>query len=281
MGSSLASDEQPAHHVKIRTFAAGKFHVTRGQFAAFVTDSGYDTGKSCFTFEEKSWQKRKNRDWRKPGFEQDDHHPAVCISWHDAKAYTDWLAKKTGKSYRLLSEAEWEYAARATTLTTRYWGDQINQACSYANGMDTTGKDKIPGVFWAAADCRDGFAYTSPVGQFTPNAFGLYDMLGNAWQWVEDNYAENYQDSPTDGSALTGDIRQAHVMRGGAWSGMPDVLRSSKRNKYDPSGRFSFVGFRVASDIEKSIAVHPEAKPDSSLIQNDKQKIQIRNSKLQ
>lgn len=254
MGSVNAEDEKPVHHVATGAFAIGKYHVTRGQFAAFLKDTGYVAGKSCFTFEEKGWQRRADRNWLQPGFKQEDDHPAVCINWHDAKAYTAWLAKKTGKPYRLLSESEWEYAARGGTVTSHYWDNSSVQACAYANAMDETGK-KVPGVYWAAQACSDGYAYTSPVGQFAANAFGLYDMLGNAWQWVEDSYVATYQDAPNDGSAFTDEIDKPHVMRGGAWSGMPEVIRADKRNKYNPNGRFNFVGFRVARDTNANKAL--------------------------
>lgn len=251
MGSTLNEDEGPVHQVETGDLVVGKYHVTRGQYAAFVKDTEYDTGKSCFTFEHDGWQKRTPLNWRNPGFKQDDNHPAVCLSWYDAKAYTEWLTKKTGKAYRLLSEAEWEYAARAGTTTSRYWGDAPDQACEYANVSDLSAKVFIPGISWAVHDCSDGAIYTSAAGNYKPNAFGLYDMLGNAWQWVEDCYVANYQDAASDGTPRQEKQCLQRVMRGGSWSGMPDVVRAAKRNKYSPEGRFNFVGFRVARDKNK------------------------------
>ena len=249
MGSDQAENETPAHKVEISGFAIGKFPVTRGEFALFAKDSGYDTGKTCFTFEDGKWQKRNPRNWRAPGFPQTDEHPAVCINWNDAQAYTAWLSNKTGKTYRLLTEAEWEYAARAGTTAQHYWGDSADQACEYANVADLTAKLFTEGISWETHQCSDGSIYTSPVGKFQPNAFGLYDMLGNAWQWTADCYDENYQQATKDGTVRTTNACIRRTMRGGAWSGSPAVVRSAKRNQYNPEGRFNFIGFRIARDL--------------------------------
>lgn len=121
--------ESPQHRVSVRSFAAGKFEISRGQFAAFVAASGHNAGNECFTFEGGEGEKRSGRNWQNPGYSQADSYPAVCVSWDDAKAYVAWLSRKTSKTYRLLSEAEWEYAARAGTTTARYWGESPDQAC--------------------------------------------------------------------------------------------------------------------------------------------------------
>ena len=178
-------NEGPQHRVTIaKPFAVAKFHVTRDQFATFVDETGFAPETSCWIFENpNSLVHRKDRSWRNPGFAQDGTHPAVCLSWDDAKRYVAWLSAKTGKNYRLLTEAEWEYAARAGSTTQYSYGNDAKDICRYGNGLDQTGKREIAGYpSWMTFSCSDGYAYTSPVGSFAPNAFGLYDMHGNAWQ---------------------------------------------------------------------------------------------------
>ena len=166
-------------------FAVGKYEVTRGQFAAFVQATGHDTSKGCWEWTGE-WKQNASNSWRSPGFGQTDRDPVVCVSWEDAKTYVAWLSERTGHQYRLPSEAEWEFAARAKTTTMRPWGDdRDNKAgCAYANGADLTAKEKFSD--WRTMDCRDGQVYTAPVGSYSANGFGLHDMIGNAWEWVED-----------------------------------------------------------------------------------------------
>src|SRR5262249_449287 len=143
----------------------------------------------------------------------------INLSWNDARQYVAWLSRKSGKSYRLLTEAEWEYAARAGTTTRFSWGNTESDLCGYANGADLTAKDK--NASWAAS-CRDGHVNTAPVGSFKPNPFGLHDMHGNVWEWVEDNWHPHYQGAPTDGSVWQGGDSSLRVQRGGSWSNYPD-----------------------------------------------------------
>jgi formylglycine-generating enzyme required for sulfatase activity len=175
----------------------------------------------------------------------------VCVSWNDAQAYLAWLNEKSpGKGFRLPSEAEWEYAARAGQGATRYpWGDDLSYSmiCDFANGMDTTGKAQVPGVTWTAASCSDGHAYTAPAGSLKANAFGLHDMHGNVWEWVQDVWRENYQGAPSDGSAwLTGGDQARRVLRGGAWNYYPRDLRSANRFRFAPDFRYINAGMRIA-----------------------------------
>ena len=238
--------EGPIHRVNVPAFALGRTHVTRGQFAAFVNETGYDAGQECVTFEGGKIEKRSGRNWRDPGYRQADGHAVVCVNWNDAKAYVDWLSRKTGKRYRLPTEAEWEYAARAGTTTARYWGESPDYACGYANVMDSTGKRTVPGVTWEAHNCDDGHAYTAPAGSFKPNAFGLYDMMGNAWQWLEDCPRDNYNSAPTDGSAWAGCGSDRRVLRGGSWSSRPKLARSAARFWFTAAARGNDFGFRPA-----------------------------------
>jgi sulfatase modifying factor 1 len=239
-------DEGPVHSVNIPAFAMGRTEITRGQFAAFVNDTNYSTGDQCWTLEDGKYKERSGRNWREPGFPQDDNHPVVCIDWNDAKAYAEWISKKAGKQYRLPTEAEWEYAARGNTSTARYWGHNPDEACAYANGADKTAQAQIIGASsWSIHNCTDGFAYTAPVGSLKPNAFGLNNMLGNVWNWTEDSYHNSYNGAPTDGSAWQGDGSK-RVLRGGSWNNSPRNVRAAARNMDKPELRFSIFGFRVA-----------------------------------
>lgn len=244
-------DEGPQHWVTIaKPLAVARFDVTVDQFGAFVAETGYDAVSKCFTYEHGGVEIRPGRSWRNPGFEQSGLHPAVCLSWNDAKAYLAWLSDKTGKRYRLLSEAEWEYAARAGSTTLFSFGNDAKDLCRFGNGGDQSlkksgwGHEKAP-----FAPCDDGHLYTAAVGSFLPNQFGLYDMHGNASEWVEDCYSDNYTGAKTDGSAsITGDCAR-RVTRGGAWLTYPVQLRSAARYKQDVDGRNSIVGFRVARTL--------------------------------
>jgi sulfatase modifying factor 1 len=244
-----ADDEGPVHVVKVAAFALGKTEITRGQFAAFVNATNYSTGDKCWTLEDGKYKDRSGHNWRNPGFPQNDQHPVSCINWNDADAYAKWLSNKTGKIYRLPTEAEWEYAARGNTKTSRYWGDNPDEACIYANGADMTALANIDGATsWSIHNCMDGFAYTAPVDSFKPNAFGLYDMLGNVWNWTEDSYHDSYNGAPTDGSVWPGDGKY-RVLRGGSWNNSPRNLRVALRNMDKPELRFSIFGFRLARTL--------------------------------
>ena len=244
--------ETPPHRVTIpRSFAAGKHEVTRGEYAAFVRETNRGWGDGCFIWAGTEWKKEASGNWRDPGFGQDDRHPVACVSWDDAKAYVEWLGRKAGKAYRLLSEAEWEYAARAGTTAARYWGDDRGNAesCGYANGTDQTraAEHNLTRVKTNIFMCEDGHVHTAPVGSFKANAFGLHDMLGNVWEWVEDCWHESYGDAPKDGSAWTaGGSCGQRVLRGGSWVNNPWVLRAANRDWVTSGNRDADAGFRVA-----------------------------------
>lgn len=167
-------DEGPVHQVKVVVFALGTREITRAQFAAFVKQTQYASDNKCWTLEEGKFEQRSERDWRVPGYPQQDNHPVVCINWNDAQAYAVWLSRKTGKPYRLPSEAEWEYAARGNTRSARYWGINPDEANIYANTADQSAQAHIQGATsWSVHQCDDGFVYTAPVGSFKANPFGL------------------------------------------------------------------------------------------------------------
>lgn len=241
-------DEGPVRRVRVAVFALGKTEITRGQFAAFVKKTGYDSGDKCWTFADGKFREHEG-DWRNPGYLQDDNHPVTCISWNDAQAYAKWMSRRTGRQYRLPTEAEWEYAARGKTRSSRYWGDGPDNACKYANVTDKTAKAQIPGALsWLAHDCTDGFAYTAPAGRFKANAFGLKDMLGNVWEWTEDSYHDSYDGAPADGRAWQGEGAR-HALRGGSWNSDPQNVRAAIRNSNKSALRFSIFGFRLARKL--------------------------------
>ncbi len=245
-----SNDEGPQHKVSIpRALGVGQTEVTRAQFARFVADTGHKTEGGCFTWDatKKEWNSRADASWNSPGFAQSEDHPVVCVNWDDAKAYAQWLAKKAGKNYRLLSEAEWEYAARAGQTTARYWGEAFDpEGCKYANIADATAKRVLAFKDWAYAQCDDKQAYTAPVRSYTPNKFGLYDMIGNAWEWTEDCWNDSYSGAPEDGDVWSkGDCGQ-RVLRGGSWVNFPDDARAALRSWNSSGIRNDSVGFRLA-----------------------------------
>ena len=171
----------------------------------------------------------------------------VCVSYEDAQHYVEWLSKETKQNYRLMSESEWEYAARAGTTTSRYWGNGEQEACRHANVADRTSKQKYN---WTTTfDCEDGYAETAPVGTFKANGFGLQDMLGNVSEWVEDCYNKTYDGAPRDGSAWVAGSCSSRVIRGGGWGSKPQVVRSAFRNGNTPGYRIVNLGFRVARTL--------------------------------
>lgn len=241
--------EGPQHRVRIGApLAVSKYPVTVEEYARFVADSRYDAGNQCYkTDNGTDWKNEVDTSWRQPGFKQTADSPVVCINWNDAKAYAAWLSKKTGHHYRLLSEAEYEYANRAGTTTAYWWGDDPGQSCRRANGSDLALTARYPTVKSSA--CQDGYTFTSPVGKFAPNAFGLYDTAGNIWSWVEDCWNDNYATAPGDGSAvMTGDCSR-HLLRGGSWYYYPRNLRSADRYGNMTEPRVNMDGFRVARTL--------------------------------
>jgi formylglycine-generating enzyme required for sulfatase activity len=171
----------------------------------------------------------------------------------------EWLSKQTGKPYRLLTEAEWEYAARGRTTPGPaprfFYGDDAKQMCKYGNGADQTAQKTIPGADkWTVIPCPDGYAYTAPVGSFSPNPFGLHDMHGNVWEWVADCWHDSYNGTPPDRrlqawtTGTTGDCSR-RVVRGGSWSYGPQFLRAAYRGRFTANSRYDTLGFRVGRTL--------------------------------
>lgn len=234
--------EGPRREVRIGPgLSVGRYEVTRGEYAAFARATGRDDGDGCYVFES-GWKTEATRSWRDPGYAQTDDHPAVCVTWEDAHAYAAWLGGQTGKHYRLLSESEWEYAARAGTTSSRYWGDdrKNRDACEFENvaSVGDTWKHHFT--------CKDGFKFAAPAGRYRANVFGLSDMLGNVWEWVEDCYVDSYAGAPTDGSARSTLGCEYRVIRGGSWFVYPWRVRAANRSNLGPDNRGSDLGFRLA-----------------------------------
>jgi formylglycine-generating enzyme required for sulfatase activity len=239
--------EQPQHAVAIGyPFGMGVYEVTVGEFREFVDGTARKiTGCTVY---DGAWHERPDLGWSDVGYPQTSTHPVACVSWRDARDYTTWLSHKTGQRYRLASASEWEYAARAGSSTPRPWATNTEAACKSANVADQSAAQRYPG--WNVHPCNDGYVYSAPVGSFAPNAFGLYDMLGNVFEWVQDCWHPDYRGAPSDGSAwLTGDCSQ-HDMRGGSWFTTPPYVGVAARNRFEEGYRSNSVGFRLVRDME-------------------------------
>lgn len=239
------ANEGPRRRVRIGySFAVSKYPITVGEFSQFVEETHYDAGNQCYSLKGEKWDRYSGSNWRQPDFEQTSQSPVVCTNYADAQAYVDWLSKKTGHAYRLLSEAEYEYVNRAGSTTPYWWGDDPTAACAYANGFDQDALSLTQTV--KANSCHDGYVFASPVGSFKPNAFGLYDTAGNVWSWLADCGTVDLSSVPTDGSANTGGDCTQRILRGAAWYDSPSLLRPAQRLKGAGGDRGSRRGFRVA-----------------------------------
>ncbi|MGQ0384896.1 MAG: formylglycine-generating enzyme family protein [Gammaproteobacteria bacterium] len=253
--AGAAGAEREAAVVRIpRAFAIGRHEVTRAQYGRFIADSGHEPRAGCRTWDPalSRFNDDARRSWRDPATPAValDGHPVACVSFTDAQAYVQWLARESGARYRLPSEAEWEYAARAGAPALRHWGDEPAQACLHANTYDLTAQAQYR-LGWPAAGCRDGFADLAPAGQFPANAFGLHDTIGNVREWVQDCATGSYAGRPTDARAWEwlGGCRE-RILRGGSWLTPPDATRSAHRAGAPAEERADDAGFRVALELE-------------------------------
>lgn len=246
---AFVSDLYP-RQVRIRQFAVGRYEVTRRQYAAFAQATERLADGNCRSDQANGgeWTNQPNTSWRDPGFSQSMDDPVVCVSWEDARAYVDWLNTRTAGGYRLLSEAEWEYAARGGTETRYYWGDTASRAqANYGDGNRGVGDEGR-----GAAEAQDQWVHTAPVGQFQPNAFGLYDMLGNVWERVQDCYTDSNELLSSNGAAFESYNCPSRTYRGGGWQSPPNSIRSASRSASIPTATNSYVGFRVARSLVQS-----------------------------
>jgi len=255
-----SANEGPQNLVNIGVgFALSQFEVTLGEWRQFTVETNYTVENNCRVRKFQSDDRHNNGSWKSPGFGQESGHPVVCVSFDDAGSYIGWLNQRLGSDlYRLPSEAEWEYAARATTVSARYWGDDRTgmEQCAYANGADATfAKFYSRHASDRFGKCDDEFAETSPVGYFGSNGFGLSDMLGNAAEWTQDCSHGSYSGAPSDGSAWlsgNGGSCQTRVIRGAAWDWKADLLRAAYRLWIPSNFRNSSVGFRLARDLVRT-----------------------------
>ncbi len=250
--------KHPRHRVRLtKPFYLGAHEVTVGQFRRFVSATGHKTeaekdGEGGFGWNdaENYFEGRNPKyNWRNPGFPQTDNHPVVNVSWNDAVAFCEWLSEKEGREYRLPTEAEWEYACRAGTITRYHHGDDPEGLARVGNVGDGTAKEwfakRVVGWRYHIL-AKDGHVFTAPVGSFSANAFGLYDMHGNVWEWCADWFDEKYySNSPVDDpqGPASGSYR---VLRGGSWVNNAWNCRSADRFRRGPANRSTNLGFRLA-----------------------------------
>jgi formylglycine-generating enzyme required for sulfatase activity len=260
-----ALDNEKEREVELtRPYYMGKVHVTRGQFAAFVKATNYQTNATTGTggygwnAVAERFEKDKKYTWENPGFAQTDNHPVVNVSWNDAKRFCRWMTEDSGLqrqlqaklaqrtiTIRLPSEAEWEYAYRGGSKTRYCFGNDGEDLAKHANVADGTAREKF--TTWKnSIRSKDGYIFTAPAGTFDPNPFELYDMNGNAWQWCEDSYeAEYYGKSPRKNPLCEQKDAKYRVLRGGSWMSSPDECRAAYRNGVAPDYCGNSVGFRV------------------------------------
>ena len=208
--------EGPVHRVTIaQPFAVGVYEVTFAEWEAC------ESGGGCRGYwpDDEGWGHGRR--------------PVINVSWQDVQTYVEWLSDQTGQAYRLLSEAEWEYVARAGTTTKYWWGDEIGRNRANCDGCGSQWDDK----------------QTAPVGSFRPNGFGLYDVHGNVWEWVQDCWNGDYTGAPRDGGAWTTGDCSGRVLRGGSWFSFPILLRSADRLRYSSDYRYLIIGFRIARSL--------------------------------
>lgn len=247
-------------HLSAR-FAVSKTEISVEQYGAFIRAAGHSPKPGCQQLADAlkgTVNRRDNLSWRDPGFPQGPSSPVTCVTWEDAKSYVAWLARTTGKPYRLLSEAEWEYAARARTTTPYHFGANAGDACLYGNGADRTFQRTSArfGFPPEANDlpCSDNHMHTAPVGSLKANPFGLHDMHGNISEWVEDcsvmfETGRGYDGAPTDGSAWIVGRCMSRVTRGGHWGSPAKELQAKFRSEGAANGPTDVVGIRVARSL--------------------------------
>lgn len=251
--------ESPKHTVDItKRYGIMNTEATRDMFQTFVEETGYATAAGGIGFppppdstSPTSSMYREGVTWQEPGIPQEDgNHPVVQVSRADAEAFAEWLSAKTGQTWRLPSEAEWEYAARGGTTTAYFWGDNVDDGADYAAGYDIRTDEATGYGFTPRMEADDGAAFTAPVGSYEPNPWGLYDMTGNAREWVSDYWEPNLESGPTTEAPRTGGEATFPVLRGGAWDYMPQNLRIAYRSAYYNNYIHSTMwGFRLVREL--------------------------------
>ena len=231
-GQRLVVVEGPQRYVTIAApFAVGVYEVTFEEWDACARGGGC----GGLIPDHEGWGRGRR--------------PVINVSCPEAGSYAEWLSRETGEAYRLPSEAEWEYVARAGTETARYWGETDAAQCRHANGADAATLEEYHGAERFTVSCSDGYSETAPVGSFAPNAFGLYDALGNVWEWTLDCWNKRYSGAPADGSAWQSGDCDDRVSRGGSWQEAPGRVRSASRARDPVEFRGTTGGFRVVRII--------------------------------
>jgi formylglycine-generating enzyme required for sulfatase activity len=247
----------PRHRVRItKPFYIGTHEVSRGQFQQFVESTDYKTdserdGIGGYGWDEAEYQfvvRDPKNNWRETGFPQTDDHPVTNVTWGDCVSFCKWLSKKEGKSYRLPTEAEWEYACRAGTKTPYCFGGNQEDVVMYSNVADASAKKKFP--HWQrVVSADDGYAFSAPVGRFRPNAYGIFDMHGNVQEWCHDWFHFDYYLTTASDDPVGPNSGNDRVIRGGDFGCNPWCARSAFRSHATPDTRAAYIGFRVALDI--------------------------------
>lgn len=230
--------------------------VTKKEFAEFVEDTRQEPEHWCEIFRDGEWIFDHSLSWRNPGFEQDDNHPVVAISWYDAQRYIAWKSQKCSRTYRLLTEMEFEAAVRAGTRTAFFWGDEIDLQGAYANGADQASRlasnlfdgSQVYGGGIRLSPSNCGYAYTSPVGMLKPNQLGIHDLTGNVWEWTQDDFSESIRNSAQEAKIIEGSTQK--VIRGGSFLMEPSFLRSASRQRDFAWHNDRDIGFRIARDLQ-------------------------------
>jgi len=253
-------NEHPLHRVKITNpFYLSVHEVTVGQFRKFVSATGDKTeperdGKGGY-----GWNESKGKfegcdpkyNWRNTGWKQTVEHPVVNVTWNDAVRFCEWLSRKEGRKYRLPTEAEWEYACRAGTTSLYQCGDDSESLARVGNMSDGTAKAMLTNYSsWTYIRARDGYVFTAPAGKFQPNAFGLFDMHGNVWEWCSDWYGQDYYGQSQETDPQGPSSGSSRALRGAAWGSNPQRMRSAGRDRRGPSDRNYSIGFRVVGVLE-------------------------------
>ena len=261
MGDIADKDSQPIHNVAIPEFSMGKYEVTVKEFRQFVEATGYEMPSQCI-HQLNGWFDYGATDgsWQNNSLTHSDFQPVNCAGWNAANAYTQWLAKETGKPYRLPSESEWEYAAKAGTNTKFYFGEDVDQTlvCEYENTADLTGENILQrdtstsyvNFFNGKSNCTDHSAYSSIVGMYKANPFGLHDVISNVVEFVADCYQDSYKNAPNNGEALIDEVCEFRVARGGSWHW--NTFSTSQRGRLKADFVGGVEGFRIALDGETS-----------------------------
>ena len=231
-----------------------RYEITRKEYEAYLAREKRSLGKGCTEFHVPAPGKLEQRlhpgwSWEDPGYPQTSYHPVVCVSWTEAHEFASSMARHTGRNYRLPSEAEWEYAARAGASARYFFGDSERDLCDYGNVFDGGSNQGAPGR--TVVPCKDYARQTNVVGTYKPNAFGLYDTIGNAWEWVADCSQANYANAPSDGTAVIVPGCSRRIARGGSFGSHAGNVRAANRwYGLDASLRVFHIGFRVVRQLD-------------------------------